>query len=99
MPEKEKPKFRLLTLPKNEDFIMNRIESLQRAIDESGDFAYYDELLTSILASIYNLPDEIHEINRFIDKVSEARFWLNEYLDGIEYEKKEAIKPTQTPVK
>ena len=78
------PKFKLLKLPPTEDVILNKIEFLDQALLAQADLTYYDELFKIIIDRLYFIdPGYSYELNKCADKCNEARFWLNEFLNGV----------------
>jgi len=72
---------KLLTFPYESDPILNRIDSLKKHLREDDTGDYLDELLLIIEEYCREYPTgEYPEIDKLEAKISEARFWLNEFI-------------------
>ena len=78
---------KVLVFPYHGDPILNRLQSLKKHIQEDDTGEYLDDLLLIVEEFCKEFPTgEFPEIDKLEQKVSEARFWLNEHFESPDLE-------------
>lgn len=87
-------KLLLLKNSPDEDPIINRIDSLKQYVLDDPTGIYVDELLVMIIDYCRQFPsDHSVEVTKTEEKISEARFWFNEYLEELEEQEAKETGP------